>query len=220
MIGHGFCCILFELALLLVSYRTATNTVLTSSNKNETAVHGCSPVLSGFCRVVVSQSQLFHVVSALQFVLQCTEVTMVMAVVTIVLFRCHLVFTTKSTGPRQERGGVSYDRTKVDISLSPIFSVGLSRIVSLPPSWFVTASASWGECLNFRGGREWVRERREPTRGSLGSLDALFRVALAITNQDGGSSIEAYESQKSLGVTEESEKSWTKGTLFSISPFP
>ena len=23
-IGHGFCCILFELALLLVSYRTAT----------------------------------------------------------------------------------------------------------------------------------------------------------------------------------------------------
>ena len=105
MIGHGFCCILFELALLLVSYRTATNTVLTSSNKNETAVHGCSPVLSGFCRVVVSQSQFFHVVSALQFVLQCTEVTMVMAVVTIVLFRCHLVFTTKSTGPRQERGG-------------------------------------------------------------------------------------------------------------------
>ena len=24
LIGHGFCCILFELALLLVSYRTAT----------------------------------------------------------------------------------------------------------------------------------------------------------------------------------------------------
>ena len=53
--------------------------------------------------------------------------------------------------------------------------MGLSRIVSLPPSWFVTASASWGECLNFQGGREWVRERRKPTRGSLGSLDALFR---------------------------------------------
>ena len=33
LIGHGFCCILFELALSL-------------SNKNETAVRGCSPVLS------------------------------------------------------------------------------------------------------------------------------------------------------------------------------
>ena len=46
------------------------DTVQTSSNKNESVVHGCSPVLSVSVRVVVSQSQLFHVVSALQFVLQ------------------------------------------------------------------------------------------------------------------------------------------------------
>ena len=49
LIGHGFCCILFELALalLLVSYRTATPlTVLMSSNKDETAVQDCYPVLS------------------------------------------------------------------------------------------------------------------------------------------------------------------------------
>ena len=45
LIGHWFSCILFQLALLLVSYRTATP-FLTSCNKNETAVHGCSPVLS------------------------------------------------------------------------------------------------------------------------------------------------------------------------------
>ena len=25
-----------------------------------------------------------------------------------------------------------------------------------PPSWFVKASAIWGECLNYRGEQEWV----------------------------------------------------------------
>ena len=64
LIGHGFCCILFELALLLVSYR---------ADEFQLERNSCprlQPCFVGFCRVVVSQSQCFHVVSALQFVLQ------------------------------------------------------------------------------------------------------------------------------------------------------
>ena len=38
--------------------------VLTSPKKGETAVHGCNPTLP-VCRVGVSQSQFFYVVSAL-----------------------------------------------------------------------------------------------------------------------------------------------------------
>ena len=63
--------------------------------------------------------------------------------------------------------------------------------MELPPSWFVKASATWGECLNYRGERE--RDFVELGRGSekieknifpaasqlcsppLGSLDTLPR---------------------------------------------
>ena len=47
---------LFALALSLASFRFA---VLTSSNQNETAVHGCNPAISVLSRVGVSQSLLF-----------------------------------------------------------------------------------------------------------------------------------------------------------------
>ena len=66
LIGHGFCCILFELALSLVSYRTATPCWRVPIRTKQLL----QPCFVGFCRVVVSQSQLFHVVSALQFVLE------------------------------------------------------------------------------------------------------------------------------------------------------
>ena len=60
--------------------------------------------------------------------------------------------------------------------------------MELPPSWFVQANAIWGECLNYRGEREWGLIERG--RGSekiifpaasqlrsppLGSLDTLPR---------------------------------------------
>ena len=40
----------------------------------------------------------------------------------------------------------------LDCSLSPYFFVGFSRLtpsMQPPPSWFVKASAIWGECLNY-----------------------------------------------------------------------
>ena len=70
----------------------------------------------------------------------------------------------------------------------PLFSAGDSRdryaSIALPPSWFVKASAIWGECLNYRGEGSGVGRRREnfpsptiltPTPASLGSLDTLHR---------------------------------------------
>ena len=50
---------LFELAFALVSFRFARYTVLTSSNKDETAVHGYGPTFIVSCRVGVLQSHLF-----------------------------------------------------------------------------------------------------------------------------------------------------------------
>ena len=53
-----------------------------------------------------------------------------------------------------------------------------------PPSWFVIASAIWGECLNYRGEGSGVGRRREVifslpltdyTPPPLGSLDTLPR---------------------------------------------
>ena len=59
-------CMAFE----LVSFRFARYTMLTSRNKDETAVHGYGPTFVGSCRVGVSQSHLFYgVVSALQLCL-------------------------------------------------------------------------------------------------------------------------------------------------------
>ena len=43
----------------------ATQSVLLSSNKSETAVHGCDPALSALV-MLVSRNRVFHVVSALQ----------------------------------------------------------------------------------------------------------------------------------------------------------
>ena len=52
-------CNLFELAFALVSLRFARYTVLTSPNKDETAVHCYGPTFIGSCRVGVSQSHFF-----------------------------------------------------------------------------------------------------------------------------------------------------------------
>ena len=43
----------------------------------------------------------------------------------------------------------------VDCSQSPIFPWDFqdwNASIELPPSLFVRASATWGECLNYRGG--------------------------------------------------------------------
>ena len=58
-------CNLFELTFALVSFKSALYTVLTSPNKDKTAVHCYGPTFIGSCRVGVSQSPLFYVVSAL-----------------------------------------------------------------------------------------------------------------------------------------------------------
>ena len=55
----GPLCNLFELTFALVSFKFARYTVLTSPNKDETAVHGYGYTFIGFCRVGVSQSHLF-----------------------------------------------------------------------------------------------------------------------------------------------------------------
>ena len=68
-------CNLFELAFALDSFRSARYTVLTSSNKDETAVHGYSPTFIGSCRVGVSQNHLFYVLSALQLCLGIRQTT-------------------------------------------------------------------------------------------------------------------------------------------------
>ena len=65
-------------------------------------------------------------------------------------------------------------------SLSDTDRVSDSNVsIELLPSLFVRASATWGECLNYRGG----------------------------PNKDGGSSIEAYESRKSHGEIGDCEQS-------------
>ena len=81
----------------------------------------------------------------------------------------------------------------------PYFSVGFSRLVrfdrtpSLPPSWFLKASATWGECLNYRAGPsqyiEW--QRRASSLPPPSVVRHSPHVALTFTNQDGGSSMEA-----------------------------
>ena len=52
----------------------------------------------------------------------------------------------------------------------------------LPPSWFVKASAIWGEYLNYRGEGSGIGRQRDPfltqltpTPAPLGSLDTLPR---------------------------------------------
>ena len=44
----------------------------------------------------------------------------------------------------------------------PYFSVGFSRLVrfELPPSWFITAKATWGECLNYLGEHSTFRAEK------------------------------------------------------------
>ena len=89
---------------------------------------------------------------------------------------------------------VNYECTYEDCSQCPICPWDFrdsNTSIELSPSLFVRASATSGECLNYRGGPSQVTLRS-------GSLDSL-QVALALTNKDGGSSIEAYESRKSHG---------------------
>ena len=52
-------CNLFELAFALVSFRFARYTVLTSPNKDETAVHGYGPTFIGSVLVLVSRKAIF-----------------------------------------------------------------------------------------------------------------------------------------------------------------
>ena len=55
----GHCAIYLSWRLTLVSFGFARYTVLTSPNKDETAVHGYGPIfIGGSCRVGVSQSHL------------------------------------------------------------------------------------------------------------------------------------------------------------------
>ena len=56
----GPLCYLFELAFALVSLRFADYTVLTSPNKDETAVHGYGSTFIGSCRAGVSQSSFLR----------------------------------------------------------------------------------------------------------------------------------------------------------------
>ena len=59
--------LIFELAFALVSFRFARYTVLTSPNKDETAVHGYGLTFIGSVVVLVSRKAIFfYVVSALQ----------------------------------------------------------------------------------------------------------------------------------------------------------
>ena len=64
----GPSCNLFELAFALVSFKSARYTVMTSPNKDETAVHGNTALLLSVplsCLCLAKQS-FFYVVSALQ----------------------------------------------------------------------------------------------------------------------------------------------------------
>lgn len=67
----------------------------------------------------------------------------------------------------------------------------------LPPSWFVMASATWGEYLNYPGFPSQYVEWGRRSKKTL-PLPSVVRhhpqVALAFTNSDGGSLIKAYES--------------------------
>ena len=78
--------------------------------------------------------------------------------------------------------------------------------IELPPSWFVKASATWGECLNYRGEREWgggsSRTQRTLTRVPLGSLGTLPRLHSPIQ-----ATFEAYESRKFHGKIGDCEQS-------------
>ena len=57
-------------------------------------------------------------------------------------------------------------------------------------------SATWGECLNYRGGPSQVTSVRHSPQ-----------VALALTKKDGGRSVEAFESRKSHGKIGDCEQS-------------
>ena len=60
--------------------------------------------------------------------------------------------------------------TQVDCSQSPIFLWDfrdLNASIELPPSLFVRASATWGECLNYRGGPSQVTLSSVKNRGTV-----------------------------------------------------
>ena len=60
---------------------------------------------------------------------------------------------------------------RVDCSQSPIFPWDFrdsNASIELPPSLFVRASATWGECLNYRGG---------PSQVTLRSVKNIFPAA-------------------------------------------
>ena len=75
---------------------------------------------------------------------------------------------------------------------SPIFPWDFrdsNASIELPPSLFVRASATWGECLNYRGGPSQVTLRsclRLPTPAPARYFRHSPQVALALTNKDGG----------------------------------
>ena len=60
---------------------------------------------------------------------------------------------------------------KLDCSQSPTFSWDFrdysNASIELPPSLFVRASATWGECLNYRGGPSQVTLRSVKNRGTV-----------------------------------------------------
>ena len=87
---------------------------------------------------------------------------------------------------------------KVDFSQSPIFPYDFRdsyASIELPPSLFVGASATWGECLNYRGGPSQV------------TLRSLLQTKMAAVH-----AIEANETRKSHGKIGDCEESILKVT--------
>ena len=90
----------------------------------------------------------------------------------------------------------------LDCSQSPIFPwdfLDSYASIELPPSLIVRASAITLLNVTWLGPPRWFRHYPQ--------------VALALTNKDGGSSIEAYESRKSHGHIGDCEQSMELGTV-------
>ena len=102
----------------------------------------------------------------------------------------------------------------LDCSQSPYFSVGFSRLVRFDGAAAILVCKSERDLgrvskLPWGGERSWEAAGKiffrcpsltqlTPTPAPLGSLDTP-QIALAFANQDGGSSIEAYQSRESHG---------------------
>ena len=71
-----------------------------------------------------------------------------------------------------------------DCSQSPIFPWDFRDLIELPPSLFVRASATWGECLNYRGGPGQVTLRSVKNRGTVTTSDSCSQSPLYQQRQD------------------------------------